>query len=440
MLSSRYKAAPLFILPFLALLLLWVLYAPSIKVHILEGEHVEGPHHPEGSESIPDCPPLPGIENIQVVLKTGATEALEKIPVHFNTTLKCIRHFILFSDFEEEIAGVQAHDVLRSVDGEIKQKYHDFDLYNRLRASGRAGLTAEDINHDPSTPSGKPDNRGWLLDKWKFLPMINETLHVRPDAKWYVFIEADTYIVWRNLLSWLEKFDPSQPWYMGSQVQVGEVRFGHGGSGLVISHAAMHKVSDYRESRVNELDVYTGSQWAGDCVLGKVLADAGVGLFFSDPMLQGATPWDYSYYEPKNKKKHWCTPVVTYHHMTPSDIQDIWAFEQSWWANTRKSTLLHADVFEELVRPQIGEVQSDWDNSSTDENNEGPGSLEECQSQCAKDRQCHQYSYQPGKCLTSKVAKRGRDKAGVTSGWMSERINRTAEALGRCKKVNWITP
>lgn len=459
---SRFRNVPLIVAPLVVFLLLNYFFWFRKDTNDAGEEFLQPQNNTNvdpGSNSS-GCPKLPGIQDVLVVLKTGATEALEKVPVHFNTTLKCIPNFVLFSDFEEQIAGVQALDVLRSVDEDIKQTKAEFDLYNRLRDAGRAGLTAEDINDDPSTPSGKPDNRGWLLDKWKFLPMINETLNIRADAKWYVFIEADTYVVWPNLLSWLEKFDPSQPYYMGSGVRILDVVFGHGGSGLVLSQAAMHKVSDYRAPRVKEYDDFTAGQWAGDCVLGKTLKDAGVGLFFANPMLQGDTPWTFSHYGPNNNDHHWCTPVVTYHHMTPDDIRETWAFEQSWWANvsigwsrhkvnytysklyyqTQSHTLLHADVFEEFVRPQIEQMKEDWDNASSDENIEGSNSREDCQAQCEKDRECHQYSYETGKCLTSKVARRGSSKAGIGSGWMPERINKTMESLGHCRKVRWITP
>ncbi|KAE8377580.1 hypothetical protein BDV26DRAFT_263274 [Aspergillus bertholletiae] len=437
MIPSRFRNIPLIVVPLLILILLnylfWFRKDTPPEEGYLQPQNTTTPNPP-------GCPALPGIHDILVVLKTGATEARQKVPVHFNTTLKCIPNFVLFSDFEEEIAGVPALDVLRSVDENIKQTQAEFDLYNRLRESGRAGLTAEDINDDPSTPSGKPDNRGWLLDKWKFLPMINETLNIRADAKWYVFIEADTYVVWPNLLAWLDKFDPSQPYYMGSGVNILDITFGHGGSGLVLSHAAIHKVSDYRASRVKEYDDFTAGSWAGDCVLGKALKDAGVGLFFSNPMLQGDTPWTFSHYGPKNNNHHWCTPVVTYHHMTPDDIRETWAFEQSWWANTQRQILLHADMFQEFVRPQIGQMRDDWDNASSDENVKAAGSREDCHAQCEQDHQCHQYSYEPGRCLTSKVAMRGSSKVGMGSGWMTERINKTMNSLGSCRQVKWITP
>ncbi|KAE8150670.1 hypothetical protein BDV25DRAFT_153953 [Aspergillus avenaceus] len=388
-----------------------------------------------------DCPYLPGIDDVQVIMKTGATEALEKVPVHFHTTLKCIPHFVVFSDFEEDLAGVHTIDVLRTVDENIKQTNPEFDLYNRLRASGRKGLHESDINNDPSTPSGKPENPGWKLDKWKFLPMMNETLHVRDDAKWYVFMEADTYISWPNLLDWLEKFDSSVPYYLGTQMMVGDMVFAHGGSGYVISRAAMQKFAEYRAPRVAELDEFTASQWAGDCVLGKVLSDAGVGLFYSQPMIQGATPWAYNYFD--HDKQYWCTPVITYHHMTPEDVRDTWAFERRWRIETRKPILLHSDVFDGLIQrelEQLSKIQEDWDNESSDEHQGETRSIEDCEAHCVDDKECVQYSYQPGRCWKSKSAKRGSRKPDTTSGWLPGRINKTVTKLGSCKKMEWITP
>ncbi|THC99725.1 hypothetical protein EYZ11_000775 [Aspergillus tanneri] len=264
---------------------------------------------------------------------------MHKVPIHFNTTLRCIPHFVLFSDFEEDIGGFHLRDVLRNVNESIKQTVADFNLYNRLREGGRSALTTDDMNDDPSTPNGKPENPGWILDKWKFLPMIDETLRIRDDAKWYIFMEADTYLVWPNLMAWLERFDSRKPYYMGSAVQIGDDVFAHGGSGFVLSNIAMRKVSEYRAARIAEWDAFTNGHWAGDGVLGKALKDAGVNLLRSSSMLQGATPWTFGYLAPGKDKGSWCTPAVSYHHMAPSEIQKMWLFERGW---SLQSSLSHA--------------------------------------------------------------------------------------------------
>jgi hypothetical protein len=279
------------------------------------------------------CPPLPGIEDVLVILKTGVTEALEKVPVHFQTTLKCIPNYVLFSDFEEEINGTQAHDVLRSVNETIKQTNPDFNLYNRVHEQGRSGLSPDDLSRVPNTAYGMPDNPGWKLDKWKFLPMIDEALQVRNDSKWYVFMEADTYYIWPNLLQWLAKFDPNKPYYLGNPTQIGSVIFGHGGSGFILSRDAMHRASEWRADDIPGWDRYTASEWAGDCVLGRLLLDAGAPLLWSWPMLQSNPPAEFDHLSEAFSKKPWCFPPVTYHHVTPEDIQELAKFDHGFFQN-----------------------------------------------------------------------------------------------------------
>ena len=127
-------------------------------------------------EPAPFCPPLPGIEDVLVVMKTGVTESREKVPIHFKTTLRCIPHFVIYPDFEEEIEGVKIHDVLRGMDPEVKERVEDFNIYNRIVKYGRKGLEQDDFADEANSAIGKPNNPGWKLDKWKFLPMIDEAL------------------------------------------------------------------------------------------------------------------------------------------------------------------------------------------------------------------------------------------------------------------------
>lgn len=277
--------------------------------------------------------PLPGIEDVLVILKTGVTEAIEKVPVHFQTTLKCIPNYVLFSDFEEEINGTHVHDVLRSFNDTIKRTNPDFDLYNRVHELGRSGLSQDDFSRVPNTAFGMPDNPGWKLDKWKFLPMIDEALRVRDDAKWYVFMEADTYYIWPNLLQWLAKFDPSKPYYLGNPTQIGSVIFGHGGSGFVLSREAMRRASEWRAEDIDGWNRYTAAEWAGDCVLGRLLVDAGAPLLWSWPMLQSNPPAEFDHFSEAFLKKPWCFPPVTYHHVTPEDIQELAEFNDGFFQN-----------------------------------------------------------------------------------------------------------
>ncbi|KAF7156372.1 hypothetical protein CNMCM6106_009639 [Aspergillus hiratsukae] len=420
-----------FISPVIGLLLVYFVFffdkaafTPAIVVAPVSSPQQEG------------CPPLPGIEDVLVILKTGVTEALEKVPGHFQTTLKCIPNYVLFSDFEEEINGTHVHDVLRSVNETIKRTNPDFDLYNRVHELGRSGLSPDDLSSVPNTAFGMPDNPGWKLDKWKFLPMIDEALRVRDDAKWYVFMEADTYYIWPNLLQWLAKFDPSKPYYLGNPTQIGSVIFGHGGSGFVLSGDAMHRASKWRAEDMDGWDRYTAAEWAGDCVLGKLLLDAGAPLLWSWPMLQSNPPGEFDHFSEAFFKRPWCFPPVTYHHVTPEDIQELAEFNHGFFQNN--SVILHRDVFRHFIHPHLKPLQDNWDNLSGEE--EVTESVIGCRAMCESNHECLQYSYEPGKCRVSKTVKRGVEKAGAASGWMTDRIDAILKELGSCGTTEWILP
>ena len=276
----------------------------------------------------PICPPLPGMEDVLVVMKTGVTEAKDKVPIHFQTTLRCVPNYAIYSDFEEVIDGVQIHDALRNMDEGVKQVVPDFNIYTRIRQMGRAGLAQEDFADVQNSALGKPDNPGWKLDKWKFLPMVKEVYTNNPGAKWYVFMEADTYFAWGNLLAWLETFNPAEPLYIGTETQIADVVFAHGGSGFVVSNPAMKRVVDEYTAKPAEIHAYTGNHWAGDCVLGKILLDVGVPLHFSWPMLQNTNVGELDEFSPDFYRKPWCYPAVAFHHLTAQDIQSLWEFEQ----------------------------------------------------------------------------------------------------------------
>lgn len=285
----------------------------------------------EYAEPSPICPSLPGIDDVLVVMKTGSTEAREKVPIHFSTTLRCIPHYVIYSDFDEEIEGVQIHDVLRSMDSGVKQRVPDFDIYNRLTKGGRKALEQGDFADEANSAIGKPNNPGWKLDKWKFLPMAQEAYRYKPDAKWFVFMEADTYISWPTLLAWLAKFNHREPFYLGTETQIADQIFAHGGSGFMISNPALKSASEHYTKNQAELDDFTDGHWAGDCVLGKVLQDVGVPLHFSWPALQNSHIGELDEFNDSLYRQPWCYIAVALHHLTAREIKDLWEYEQKRW-------------------------------------------------------------------------------------------------------------
>lgn len=287
------------------------------------------------------------IDDVFVVLKTGANDALGAVPAHVATTLRCIPHYIIYSDMEEDIDGHHLYDVLAEVDPVIQETNPEFEYYRRLREKGREAFSAEESARWSSAQNtvGGKDSPGWKLDKWKFLPMAEQALRARPNAKWYVIIESDSYVLWGNLLRWLSGFDASKPYYLGMQMQVDDIIFAYGGSGIILSRPALEKVVRHRQDNLKSYDEFTAAHWAGDCVLGKALSDAGVDLFFSWPNVFTESPVEMNFNYSIGDLRPWCHHVASYHHLKPADILEFSEFEKSHPVGNKhaRSEDLHAD-------------------------------------------------------------------------------------------------
>ncbi|KAJ5812914.1 hypothetical protein N7447_009937 [Penicillium robsamsonii] len=400
------------------------------------------------TENVPSyCPTETGMDDVLVVMKTGITESQHKVPVHLRTTLRCVPHKIIVSDFEEDIAGTRTHDVFLNVSDTLKQSNADFALYNRAREGGREALTQQDHAKVENTPFGMTDNPGWKLDKWKFLPMIHTARREKPDAKWFVFLEADTYPIWPNVLGWLSHFNPEDRLYLGNQMQIGDSLFAHGGSGFVLSHAAIHAVADFHKLHIDEWDAITDQEWAGDCVLGMALDAAGVGLTWSWPQVTTQSVWEQDMLHEAFGKTPWCYAPSTFHHMTPADVDRFWEFEQQWFADTNSSVLTHSDIFRNLIRPTLADHLDNWDNfaSAGDdrEDYKGPAtptSFSACADYCAADPNCVQYRLTADmRCTTSDAVLRGKPGPGTQSGTMLWRVDAAVGQMEKCEKVTWVT-
>lgn len=336
--NLRYKWVTLCLALFIAALIYLTALPSSQEPAWWQGLHLSSsePHHVHDDLK---CQSLQGANETLVVMRTGSTELAAKLSVHLDTTMRCFPHKLIYSDTTEIFNGHIVLDALESVSSEVKEKNQDFELYRRLR-DGRNVLMPDELHGWPNETlneswHGRTENPGWKLDKWKFLPMVNRTFSEYPeDIKWYVFMEADSYIVWPTLLDHLASLDHTRPYYSGVEVYIGSVEFAHGGSTFVVSPPAMRSVTEYYSAHKEEIESFTDGHWAGDCVLGKYFAESGTPLTGSWPKMQGDYPGIIAYVEPDGRPRPpieaniWCTPAISYHHTDPSTIKDLWAFEQ----------------------------------------------------------------------------------------------------------------
>jgi hypothetical protein len=406
------------------------------------------------------CPKSKLADDVLVVLRTGATESQEKVPVHFRTTLRCVPHFVVHSDLDEDIEGHAVHDVLKGVSEETKTTNEDFKLYHQLQEHGRRGVKQQQVLTSLSGSSQgdylRTDNAGWQLDKWKFLPMIDQALEEKPDAKWYFFMEADTYMNWNNLLEFLGNFDDSKPYYIGKHLFINEVEFAYGGAGFALSNPAMQRVASRRSERISEYEDFTKTHWVGDCALGKVLEDVHVLLHRAFPHFQGDSPATLDPAVSKIDRDLWCFPAVTYHHVATAEIEELWDFEQDWYKR-HQILLRHRDVFMELVRPKIDASVPGWDNMSADKEYNAHDhsavenelernawkSFEHCRALCEEQDNCMQFSFDAGSCGISTSFRLGyaKPQGMMRSGWMLDRVDDLFRSLEeQCGLRDWFAP
>ena len=272
-------------------------------------------------DQICDSFPSHMLSQVQVILKIGASEPADRVDTQISTVTRCISNLLIVSDMESELHGHRVHDVLADLPESVWSNEADLEAYEALK-QGRV----KSVNNQ----------QGWNLDRMKFLPMLERAYDVNPTAKWYVFLESDTYYVWDNLFRLLDQFDPTVPLYFGSpspgKPDEGETTwFAYGGSGYIISAAALQKLV-YRETgafreyiqpslSAQYADLIRGTD-CGDTVVGWALYQKGINLSGAFPMFNPhalhSVPFD---------EMHWCRPVISMHKTTLADMEGLMKWE-----------------------------------------------------------------------------------------------------------------
>ncbi|TAQ86255.1 hypothetical protein B7494_g5433 [Chlorociboria aeruginascens] len=297
---------------------------------------------------------------IVVIFKTGAQE-VSQLSIHLGTTLRHLNEqdILIFSDQQGSIGPFAITDALRNVDQKIRESDPDFEIYRAIRTFQSTGQDIEDLKEDKSKGNGRS---GWRLDKYKFIHMVEEAFQQRPDAKWYVFIETDSYVIWSNLVEWLGRLDSTKATYLGAPVYISRQAFGHGGSGYVLSNAAMNRLlgPEQPQGVAASWDKRMKDKCCGDYALGIALTEKGVNVTNARPLLNGFKPTTLPY----GPKAHWCQPVVTMHHLLPHEVSAIWRFERrrEILGNTQAATF--SELYTQFVEPHLMSSRENWDNLS----------------------------------------------------------------------------
>lgn len=198
----------------------------------------------------PASHPLDLREDVGYLIKTGygtrhrVPEQLEAFRAAGDFLGDEGRSFLVVGDWtsvNETDAALLGVDVLDAVRMVMEDKISPAQR-SHPRFSKYVGLQEAVAGGDEALANHLGKSFGWELDALKFI-MGMELLHERlPGKKWYVILDDDTFVIKPSLELFLSHLDPEKPHYIGNAVGDFRGRFGHGGSGVVVSGAAMRKL------------------------------------------------------------------------------------------------------------------------------------------------------------------------------------------------------
>ncbi|KAK4997075.1 hypothetical protein LTR28_014093, partial [Elasticomyces elasticus] len=303
--------------------------------------------------SVHGCPGRPNADEFLISMKTGATELFAKLPEQLLTTLGCVPNYMIFSDLEQDVGDYHIYSSLEEVSDKYKYSHRDFEFYRKLLDLSAKG---QDLSLLKSTARAK--SHAWDLDKWKFLPIAHRVYKEQPKIKWYIFIEADAYMAWPNVLELLSHYDADKPWYLGAVHFYGDTAFAHGGMGYMISNAAMRLLDNIWDAEhISLWERRTAESCCGDVELAAALKDAGVNVTGIPGLYTESLAW-FEWDEGK-----WCEPSLSWHHMRAHDVEALWQFEGKW-IGSEGGHYVYRDLFVNLIEPHLASTRSYWDNMS----------------------------------------------------------------------------
>ncbi|KAL9086655.1 MAG: hypothetical protein Q9159_004064 [Coniocarpon cinnabarinum] len=434
------------------------------------------------------CTHLLGLDSLHISVKTSASNAHQLIPSLVNHTLRCLpRHsFSVYSDLDDTVSNVAVHDALDGLSSHLynNDSCPELRAYREMKELHEQSPDRIDFS-EILDADVKEDAPGWKLDKWKNMQMLLKVYH-NPDYNdkpFYFFTDADTHVILSNLVRWLDLLDPDFPWWSGAPAWFPGNMFAHGGTGYLLSRAAIAKAVHALEGHWTHWEDVLVDDCCGDAAMAKLMHSLDVPLLKAWPMLQGETVETLDYAE-----RMWCFPVLSQHHMTGMDVEHMFDFEQDWLRRHQglgRQPIKHKDVFEKFVWPLIqenGGHRDGWDNlsqdvkipedkqerdedgnaSNKDEDSANSGSVdaiekeeeeeedngawrsaEACSMACDNMQECLQWSWKPDKCRLGTVIRLGKDVSKdeegqhMVSGWLVHRVERFRRKMEPCL-ATWI--
>ncbi|KAG9229918.1 hypothetical protein BJ875DRAFT_409922 [Amylocarpus encephaloides] len=361
------------------------------------------------------------------------------------TGLRCVENVFFFSDLEQDIKEYHLYDALDTVSTYLVSDNTDFDFYRQQKALWQREQNISSLR-GAKNPKAPDILAAWTLDKYKFIHTLEKTWAMKPDMDWYILIDADTYVVWSNMMLWLGILDPKKKWYFGSEVNIAGIHFAHGGSGIILSKEFMYEIVVTHKGAASRWDPRTQGKCCGDLVLAEMMLEYGTKLHDVWPMMSGERPSSMPF--GPGTPNYWCKPALTMHHLSPTDMKEFTHFEERRSDNPRPLT--HADILNEFLLSSMSSSREDWDNLASDEGEfrktggvlSKTSSFEECAQACEDDEKCFQYSHHGKECYIGMSVRFGDTKEAdnegkCRSGWNMSRLSNWLSRQPVCERIEF---
>lgn len=374
--------------------------------------------------------------DIGIIMNTGSN-VLDRINAPLATWAKgrSDQDLAIVSDKAAKVGVWQIHNALKDVP--------NFYSVTSLLASKDPATLSQSIQLASSSASYGAHSEQWILSKFRFVPGAKrgyDILSQTSDFKWYLLVDDDTFVDLSTLTAILSKFAHDKPCLLGKRykniksepVNVG-LQWIHGGSGIIISSAAMHL--RFKEEAAGLPDIYSRAQTAryGDEHLSLAFNQVGVPVYRNvTDSCQGRTPWQTRF-----TMQSLCLPMISWHHLSAGNMSKLMAL-RSGRANP---IWRRGDLVIDFNNGQIESRESwsfnlvpEWEKTpqnDTIELERGPVTLAQvigsnseerarsCQASCyAHDHECAAWSFneQDGVCTHSNWFRLGVKMPGTRSG------------------------
>jgi hypothetical protein len=327
-------------------------------------------------------------------IKSGADIARERVPVLLDTFLVGVENYIVIGEADLNITDdLHMIDVISNLYQGLKDEDGSELVFSNNRVAAHETAN-ERLGIVQSIPN--ENSPGWKSDAHKNIPAFRILFEKFPDTDWYMMIDDDSYVFMDNLLDFVADFNSSLPYYFGAantfehcdgvESWQYSTAFAHGGSGILISRAALLRLEnlwDFCITRYHGLtfSIYNLDCWAGDVRMGLCLRNAGV-LLTNSKAFHTTPPNDLAVFSQP------CSKPITFHHLLPSQIKKLNFLERNLKLTNSRVTMA------DLLR--------DWLNPSPKINSNRVGDeyaihsseiLDECKERCERDPSCLTYSF-----------------------------------------------